>query len=254
MITGTELRRLYREKWLRRLILLAWSPALILAARLYLTMVIGQAFGESEAPDEVYLMLFRAEAWFVAILLAAFGASMISRDRTNGSFVLYFTRPLNAAQYLLGKLTAVLVMVLGITLVPGVLLALAQLLMSPSADFAHFLTVVGKLTVCSLLVGCMVSNLILILSSLSRSTRFAGITWLALFVFLEIARNILTQALGSWPILDLISVHRLFIASAEYLLLGRSTGLPAVIAVALLNVFLIPALWVRISMLEREQT
>lgn len=248
VIVETELRRLYREKWVRRLVILAWTPVLFQAARMYLILVAGQL---DEPPREVYLSLFRAEAWFVAMMLAAFGSGIIARDVSNRALTLYFTRPVNADQYLLGKLASVLTCVLAVTLLPGLLLALAQLMMSNSASWTEFASVAARVTGASLIGGMLVSTLILLLSSLGTSARYVGVTWLALFVFLAIGRGILVGILGPIPALDLMSIERLFVATAEYLITGDTDQLRAMVASLLLSAFFLVALRVRIRALER---
>jgi len=254
VIAETELRRLYKEKWVRRLFLMAWAPVLFLAARLYLQLVVGEALGDDSTPDDVFLMLFKAEAWFVAIMLAAFGSSMIARDVTNRSLTLYFTRPLDVDQYLWGKLLGVLITVLGVTFVPAMLLAVAQLLMSKEAAFGHFLDMSWRIAAASLVAGSLVSTLILLLSSLGRSPRYVGVAWLGIFVFLTIARGVLVKVLGPYELLDLISIQHLFVQTGECVLMGDSEQLSALIASVLLSGFFYVALRVRLQSLERAQT
>lgn len=253
VICETELKRLYREKWVRRLFLLSWSPVLVLAMRLYVSNVLRPGDDDFQ-PDDVFLSLFKAEAWFVGIMMAAFGSSMIARDVQNRALTLYFTRPLTSDHYLWGKLSAAVITVMGVTFVPGMLLALAQLLMSETSAFAHFLDVTWRIAAASLLVSTMIASLILLLSSLGKSSRYVGIGWLAIFFFLHIAREILGNVLGHSDLLDLMSIQRLFVATAEFIIMRRTEALSAVIAVVCMSAFFLLALRLRLATLERAHT
>ncbi|MFT7621167.1 MAG: ABC-type transport system involved in multi-copper enzyme maturation permease subunit [Myxococcota bacterium] len=254
VIAETELRRLYKEKWVRRLFILAWIPPLFLVGKLYLELVMGQMMGDESAPDAVFSMLFSSETTFVAIMLAAFGSSMINRDIHDKALTLYFTRPVDVDQYLWGKLGAVMATVLSVTLVPGVILALAQLSMSPKSDLWHFLDITWRLLVVSLINASLVSTLILLMSSLGKSSRFVGFGWLGIFVFGEIVRGLLTQVLGDVPFLDALSPSRLFIATAEFLLDGDKSALPAFVSAIALSALFYLALRVRLGVLKERQT
>ncbi len=255
VIAEAELRRLYKEKWIRRLFILAWGGALVLAVLMYVHMVVGNfIFGETTSSDRAFVYLFKVEVVFIAIMLAAFGSSMIARDVTNRSLTLYFTRPIDVDQYLWGKLLAVLCTVFGVTLAPGLMLAGAQLLMSKQADVLHFLNICGRLLAASVVAGGLVSTMILLLSSLGRSPRYVGFAWLAIWIFLFIVRGVLSDTLGHHELLDLISLSYLFVQAAEYILMGDRAHLSSMIATLLLTSFFYFSLRVRLQALERAQT
>ena len=254
VITTTELRRLTREKWVRRLFIGAWVPVIFLTGMLYVNLIMKQATGWDGLGGDIYLYLFRTEVWFVALMLAAFGASLINRDQNSRALTLYFTRPIGADQYLWGKLLSIGAVVLSVTLVPGVLLALAQLLMSETAQLGRFFDMTARVALCSVAIAFMSANLILLLSSLARSSRFVGTLWLGLFVLLEIVRSVLESQLGTHDLLDLISIGRLFNASAEFLFQGDERKLPALVALFVFGGFFFVSLRTRVKQLEKQFT
>ena len=250
VITGTEIRRLWKEKWVRRFFILASMPVIGFAIQLF----VAARTGTSVDADRMYTNLFTFEAFFVALMMAAFGASMIARDVNNRALTLYFTRPLDVDQYLWGKLTAAAAAILGVTLAPGLFLALARMSLSPGADLATFAWDAVRLAGVSAVNALLVGTLILLLSSLIRSPRYVGFTWLGLFLFLEIARGVLTGVLGPDPLLDLMSIWQIFVKTADYVFIDNSEHVTALVASLVYSAFFYLALRLRIAALERAQT
>ena len=254
VIAETELKRLLREKWVRRLLIMAWLPVVGFAVYIYFGLVVKAITGFEVLTGNTTMMFFRYEVWFVAIMMAAFGSGMICRDLSSKALTLYFTRPLNVDQYLWGKLTAIAIPCLGVTLLPGMLLVIVQYSLSQHVSALDMVDMTWRVAACSALVTFLYCAAILLLSSLIRTSRFVGLIWLGLFVFMEIARALLVRFLGDTPLLDVISLRRLFEGTAEALLTGNAERVPAVIAVVLLSVFVFVALRLRLQQLEREHT
>lgn len=252
VIADTEVRRLFQQKWVRRLIFMAWSPVVFLTGMLYIELLLKKATNVEQVSSDVFYYLFRSETWFVAIMMAAFGAGMIAKDVGGRALTLYFTRPVSVSQYLMGKLLAVMVTVLGVTLLPGIVLAVVQLLMSDPMRGGVFLDTLWRVGAWSLLVAFVSSAAILLLSALGTSTRYVGLVWLALFLFLDVARGVLESVVGENRLLDLISLRSLFYAFAELLFRGETAQLPAAVALLLLGAFCFAALRVRLQILERR--
>ena len=254
VIAETELKQLLREKWVRRLLIMAWLPVVGFAVYIYFGLVVKAITGFEVLTGNTTMMFFRYEVWFVAIMMAAFGSGMICRDLSSKALTLYFTRPLNVDQYLWGKFLAVASTILAVTLVPGVMLAIMQWALSESIGLWTFLDMTWRIAAVSALGTFLYTSIILLLSSLGSSSRGVGLVWLALFVFLDVGRALVTSLIGDHPLFDIISLRRLFEATAEVLLVGNMNKLPAVIAVCLLSVFVFVALRMRLQQLEREKT
>lgn len=254
VIAETELRRLLKEKWVRRLLIMAWLPVVGHAVYIYFAMVLKSITGFEVLSGNTSMWFFRFQVWFVAIMMAAFGSGIICKDVSDRALTLYFTRPLNVDQYLWGKFLAVASTILAVTLVPGVMLAIMQWALSESIGLWTFLDMTWRIAAVSALGTFLYTSIILLLSSLGSSSRGVGLVWLALFVFLDVGRALVTSLIGDHPLFDIISLRRLFEATAEVLLVGNMNKLPAVIAVCLLSVFVFVALRMRLQQLEREKT
>ena len=70
-----------------------------------------------------YMWFQGSLAFFMALLL---GPTLVSRDMTNNALPLYLSRPFSRAEYILGKMSVLLILSSLITWVPGLLLFLFQ--------------------------------------------------------------------------------------------------------------------------------
>jgi ABC-type transport system involved in multi-copper enzyme maturation permease subunit len=257
VITETETRRLWSEKWVRRLFIMAWVPVIYFASLLYLRLVVEQMSGVdalSGLTGDVFLGLFKVETWSIAVLFAAFGSSMINRDVSSKALTLYFTRPLNVDHYLWGKLLTLIIVAASVTFVPATLLAIAQLALSVEPSLLHFADIMWRVAATTVVTALLASTVLLLMSSLAPSSRFVGFLWLAAFILLEATRGILRQVLGPSPYLDLISIRRLFDGSSEFLIGGDFDRLPALVAALAVSGFCFFALRLRLKALEDKHT
>lgn len=256
IIAEMEIVRLLKQKWVRRFLIMAWIPVVVLAAMLYGSIVLAENTdtGFDGFSGQVFVYLMQTETWFVAIMMAAFGADMIAKDLQHSTFSLYFTRPLNATQYLLGKFLAVTVMILSITLLPGFILAVLQFFMDDILNFARLADMSWRVVTASLLISFVSTSVILLLSSLGKIPRAIGVFWIVIFFFLDITRSVLISVVGNEPLLDLISIRRMMYSMSEYLFLGYTQHLSALITLVMIAVFCLAALQVRVRRLEKTSS
>jgi ABC-2 type transport system permease protein len=67
-----------------------------------------------------------AQGWIGFILALLIGPQQVSRDLTNNALPLYLCRPFNRTEYVVGKMSIVLILLSTITWVPGLILFLLQ--------------------------------------------------------------------------------------------------------------------------------
>src|SRR5436190_1756117 len=135
------------------------------------------------------------------VLSATVGASLIARDVRHRALLMYFSRSITRADYLLGKFLALVLFLLLVTLGPGLLLFLGQLGMSQERlTFGQRLGDLGAITLHSLILTVPMSAAVLGFSSLTKRAYLAAILWAA-FYFISISLSLaLTTALKSeWP-------------------------------------------------------
>jgi hypothetical protein len=127
------------------------------------------------------------------VLVTVFGASgLVANDLRTGAILVYLSRPLTQRDYILGKLGVPMALNLALTLVPGLALYAAGLLLAPEQYLQWSLAWIAPAIVVHSLAGSLVLSLLtLALSSLSKSARVAGLAFAGVFFGLETMRALL---------------------------------------------------------------
>jgi ABC-2 type transport system permease protein len=203
---------------LRLVLLIAWLPALVLAALLCLwglaergsTLVsflrpILEFFGPGALADPRqyrvdvwtlgYNYFLQAELFFSMILVLMVGPDLISQDLRYNALPLYFSRPLRRIDYFFGKL-GVIVAFLGMVIIAPSLIAYVLGLL-----FSLDLTILRdtfRLLLASILYGLVIAVsaglLMLALSSLTRNSRYVPLMWLVVWIGSSAVSGILESA------------------------------------------------------------
>ena len=258
VIAWTGIRIAWKNMWLRRMLIAAWLPA---AAFGSLFFFYEQAVTESinndmtrmfvvrtlehrlNAPQEIvtalrqdpiearhtvwsYLLLvfFRnPQGVMIVLLVGLIAPRLISQDLRSRAHLLYFSRPLTATDYILGKLTVLWVFLIAVTTLPALALYVLGVLLSPD------LSVVGdtwdiplRILVASVALILPTSLLALAISSLTKESRYAGFAWFVIWVLGSVTYNALTST-ANIGIRDLqaIDMDRWVLVS-PYHILGRA--------------------------------
>src|SRR4029079_7899966 len=95
----------------------------------------------------VLLMIKSSFGFLLAVLL---GPALISRDLANNALPLYLCRPFSRAEYVMGKMSVVLILLSAIMWVPGLLLFLFQSYLGGWQWFTANLYLAGAIFVGSL--------------------------------------------------------------------------------------------------------
>ncbi len=140
-----------------------------------------------------YLFFAYTQSFFSMIVVAIAGPPLIAKDMANKAFLVYFSKPIRPWQYLLGKLCTVAFFVFSMTLFPALMLYAAGIALSPDigtglATLPVLLRIVGA----SVMIAIPVASVVLLLSSLTKNRRIATFAWLAVWIFGEIAYQVLT--------------------------------------------------------------
>jgi hypothetical protein len=147
---------------------------------------------------------------FVVLFCLAVGSGSICNDMRNNLLEIYFAKPLTSVDYFFGKLAAVLFYPMVITVVPAWLFFLLHLLMTPDAATV-FLREYGYLLITMPVYGLSLSlptaTLAMLCSALSRSTRFAAVSFCAI-LFMNRALSEFISEITHRPNLSFWSVGR----------------------------------------------
>lgn len=198
-----EISQPFRNVWVLIIVLLAFSVVGSWLLILFLATS-SQILPPFAVGNRIYREGFYNFPLFSMILMvlsATVGASLIARDVRHRALLMYFSRSITRADYLVGKFLALVLFLLLVTLGPGLLLFLGQLGMGQERlTFGQRLGDLGSITLHSLILTVPMSAVVLAFSSLTKRTYLAAILW-ATFYFLSLSlAPALSFALKSdWP-------------------------------------------------------
>ena len=192
VITRHGIRLLAGRRWFVALMILSALPFVVRCVLLYLSTVVG-SLPLLRINAKFFLDFLNQQTVFVFPIAVFSGAGLIANDLKANALQIYLSKPITRRDYLLGKL-GVLVFFLGIpTLIPGLLLFVLAVLFRSDLDFLRQnYWVAGSIAAYSVAIVFLYALIMLALSSLTRSSRFAGMNFVGLIVF----SNILAVILG----------------------------------------------------------
>ena len=129
------------------------------------------------------------QCWLAFILTVLVGPVLVSRDLANNALPLYLCRPFSRAEYVLGKMTVLVILLSLMTWVPGLLLFLLQAYLEGAGWIMSNWWMAGSIFVGSMTWIVLLSLLALAISAWVRWRVVASGTLLGLFF--------ITSALGN---------------------------------------------------------
>jgi hypothetical protein len=234
VIASTGIRLTWKSRWLRRVMIFAWTPALIFAGgffafeqavddgvlvtgraaswRLNSFGLIGSLVAESlgsgiEDPDvarrlvwsRLLLAFMRApQAMLLAVVVGLVAPRLIAGDLRAKAWLVYFSRPVSRTSYILGKIGVLATIVGLVTLVPALVLWVLGVLVSPSVWVAAA-TWDLPLRILAAATAVTVPTVLLALafSALTAESRIATFAWFATWVACWITHGALSSADGT---------------------------------------------------------
>lgn len=202
VIARAGVRTLLSKRAFLGLLLLSWVPFLVRAVQIYAAANLPQA--EFLAPDaRMFRQFLDQQEVFLFFITVYAGTGLIANDRRANALQIYLSKPLTRVEYIFGKFTILLVLLLLVTLVPAVLLLVIQVMFAGSFTFLiKNLFLLPAITVFSLIQVTSVALAMLALSSLSRSSRYVGVLYAGLIFFSQaiygIVRGITRDSTLAW--------------------------------------------------------
>ena len=126
---------------------------------------------------------------------------MLVTDRKTGLLGLYLAAPLTRPTYLLGKIGALLVVLLIVTVGPLLLVLIGFIFAEIGPDgFTEFLATLGRILVSGVALSAYFTAIALAVSSMTRRNGFASAGIIVLMVASTILANVVrdTTDVGSW--------------------------------------------------------
>ncbi len=228
IIASNGTRLAWRNPWLRRLLVLAWFPAVYLGVGFFLyeqsvdhsviarrSLTISLRFYPesqfileqlNQDPASVrhsfwsmLLLIFLRylQGALMVLVVGMFAPSLITQDLRTRAYLLYFSHQLTSWEYLLGKAMVICTYLSLITLLPGTALYVLGVMLSPNLN-VFYETWDLPLRVWAAAVTMMIptASIALMFSSLTVEKRYAGFGWFALWVVGWVAYATLTRIGG----------------------------------------------------------
>ena len=217
VITDVGVRRAWQSRWLRRMLVFAWLPAIWFGVGFFIweqaalhsewRQLLGPFLnGMPQTPEfdtlreairtgdlessrhTVWAWLLQSffrypQAVLMVMVIGVISPPLISQDIRSRAFLLYFSRPLTRAEYLFGKVASLWAYLALISTVPALILYLLGILLSPNlsvitATWDLPLRIIGA----SIVLMLPTSVLAICFSSLTQESRYAGFAWFAIWI------------------------------------------------------------------------
>lgn len=191
VIAANELRMAWKEKRFRQIVFVSFLPTLVLGV----LVVLGGSVAAG-MKMEIWSIFWGVQAFLSMLVVFYVGRNAIGEDLRSGALTIYFSRPVSFNQYLAGKWLAISLGVLGVTTLPGVVLATLRWLVETDVSFLQFLLWLAVLLVLGSLWAGTTGAVMLALSALAGRGRAAGIAWVLLFFSLSGIANGLAHGTG----------------------------------------------------------
>jgi ABC-type transport system involved in multi-copper enzyme maturation permease subunit len=137
--------------------------------------------------ENVFNYMFNMQWPFVFVACVMIGAGLIAEDRRANALELYLSRPVGIVQYLLGKLLTIGFFIALVTVIPAIVLLLAQMSLSwgEPGELGRLLALLVRTVLAGAVWVGIPALLILAASALTQRARNAAIAWLAVVVLLQ---------------------------------------------------------------------
>jgi len=183
---------LAKKKLFLILMVLSSLPFLVRAVMIYISTVM-ERIDFLKIDAKFFEDFLIQQSFFIFIIAIYAGAGLISNDLKANALQIYLSKPITRRDYLIGKLGVLAFFLALPTLVPALLLFLLAVIFQPSLTFLEqYYWVLGSIVALSLAIIFTNALVVLALSSLSKSSRFAGINFAAVFFFSGILYGILS--------------------------------------------------------------
>ena len=227
-ITREALRMILNRRAFLGLIALCWLPLVGRAIQVYIVTRFPEASRIAPVDGRLFGEFLNGQILSTLLLTVFGGAGLIANDLRSGAIVVYLSRPLTRRDYVLGKLTVLLLLNLSVTLAPALLLYAVALALAPDVLWRWDLAwIAPAILLQAVVASAAVSLLALAISAVSRSARAAGLAFFALMVASNLVLMLLRRVYDV-PALLLFSVwdDLTRLSAALFGASTRSAGLP----------------------------
>jgi ABC-2 type transport system permease protein len=202
IIPRHALRHIFRSKLFTGLYVLSFVAPLIFAILIYLkhnaeALAIMNLNVAAILPiDARFFQAFvMTQGWVGFILALLVGPQQVSRDLTNNALPLYLCRPFSRTEYVVGKMSIVILLLSTMTWVPGLILFLLQSYLEGWSWFSENISIASAIFLGSLVWILLLALLTQTISALVKWRLAASAGMIGLFFIPSVFAAILNQLL-----------------------------------------------------------
>lgn len=221
-------REVFANRLVTALFTLAFAPLLVFAVLFYLRHNAPVLAAMNVTATDllivdgaVFLIILRIQAVFAFVLTALVGPGLVAPDLANNGLALYLARPFSRTEYVLGKMSVVVILTSAITWVPLLLLWLLQAGLEPGWAAGNLRVAVAAFLGSWVWIGFLA----LLALALSAWVRWrvvaAGLLVVVIIVATSLAEMINAMFDTGWG--DVLSPGRLVLAIWEALFYGAGS-------------------------------
>ena len=195
-------RHVFRSKLFTGFYVLSFVPPLVFAILIYLrhnaeALAIMNLNIVNVLPiDATFFQAFvMTQGWIGFILAVLIGPQQVSRDLTNNALPLYLCRPFTRTEYVIGKMSIVIILLSTITWVPGLILFLLQSYLEGWAWFSENISIASAIFLGSLIWILLLALLTQTISAWVKWRIAASAGLIGLFFIPSVFAAILNQLL-----------------------------------------------------------
>jgi ABC-type transport system involved in multi-copper enzyme maturation permease subunit len=198
VIARTGIRTLLARKWFLGVLLAAYIPFIARTIHIYAVTMYPTAGQVLPVDAKMFMQFVEQQGFFIFLVTVFVGAGLIAADRRANALQIYLSKPLLRMEYIGGKLAILCVFLVFVTIVPGLLLILLQVMFAGNLEFLKAnLHVIPAVVLASLARVVVASVTMLALSSLSKSTRYVSILYAGVIFFTEALYGVMRAITGS---------------------------------------------------------
>jgi len=255
VIASVCIRRAWLSTWLKRMLLLAWLPAVWFGVGFFIweQAVLDPAWRRSMVPflqgapqtpefmaisdalrsgdleagrHTVWAWLLQSffrypQGVLMVMVVGVIAPPLISQDIRSRAFLVYFSRPLTRGEYLIGKLAGIWVYLSAISTAPALCLYVLGILLSPGLNVIEATWDLPlRILAASAVLMLPTSILALCFSSLTQESRYAGFAWFVTWILGWFTYGIVTSA-GAFGGRDVLTQESPWTHLSLYHTLGR---------------------------------
>jgi hypothetical protein len=135
------------------------------------------------------------QALGMIVVLGLVAPRLVSYDLRSRGYLLYLSRPLTPAEYILGKSLILFFLLFMMSALPALIIYLTGLFLSTdSMAIAQTWDIPLRILLASLVLMIPTSAIALAFSSMTQESRYAGFAWFAMWVIGSVTYNVLWAA------------------------------------------------------------